>query len=178
MIKPKVVCKQDLLKYWASFNDYGKPLDCVSFYDEDPGQPFREFSNWYEHEPFEFELPDNCKGQGFQNKVNCEFTEKALMLSKAACMGDIPAFDLIKAAKDQEVCKQRGRQIQPWDEEKWNKNVVQIAISIVFQKFTKVPGLKQILMSTGDKIIVEASEDDKNWGSGFKIGHWNEKIPS
>ena len=31
------------------------------------------------------------------------------MLAKAACMGDLPAFDLIKAAKDQEVCKARGR---------------------------------------------------------------------
>ena len=100
------------------------------------------------------------------------------MLSKAACMGDMQAFDLIKAAKDQEVCKQRGRQIKPWDEELWNKSVVQIAISMVYQKFTKVNGLKQVLLSTADKIIVESTDDDKNWGSGFNIGHEFEKVPS
>ena len=178
MIKPKVNCKTDLLNYWMSFNDGGKPLDCASFYKPDEGEPFREFSNWFEHESFEFEIPDICKKNGFQNKVVCEFTEKALMLSKAACMGDIQAFELIKAAKDPEVCKQRGRQIKPWDEELWNKSVVQIAISMVYQKFTKVNGLKQVLMSTGDKIIVEATENDKNWGSGFNIGHEFEKVPS
>ena len=33
-------------------------------------------------------------------------------------------------------------------------------------------------MSTCDKIIVEACEDDKNWGTGLKIGHEFEKVPS
>ena len=49
---------------------------------------------------------------------------------------------------------------------------------MVYQKFTKVNGLKQVLMSTGDKIIVEATENDKNWGSGFNIDHEFEKVPS
>lgn len=132
MIKPKVNSKQDLLNFWASYNDGGKPLDCASFYGEGPGEPYKEFSNQFKHEPFEFELPDNCMKNGFQNKVVCEFTEKALMLSKAACMGDMETFELIKSSKDLEVCQQRGKQIKPWDEELWNKSVVQIAISIVF----------------------------------------------
>jgi predicted NAD-dependent protein-ADP-ribosyltransferase YbiA (DUF1768 family) len=33
-------------------------------------------------------------------------------------------------------------------------------------------------MSTGDKIIAEASNYDLNWGSGFNIGHEFEKVPS
>jgi hypothetical protein len=65
MIKPKVNSKQDLLNFWASYNDGGKPLDCASFKNEDQGEPYREFSNKFMHQPFEFELPDNCKNSGF-----------------------------------------------------------------------------------------------------------------
>ena len=146
MIKPKVNSKQDLHNFWASFNDGGKPLDCASFYHEHEGEPYKEFSNFFQHQPFEFEIPDNCKKDGFQNKVVCEFTEKALMLSKAACMGDLETFELIKVSKDPKVCKERGRQIKPWNSELWGKSVVQVAVSMVFQKFTKVKGLKEVLM--------------------------------
>lgn len=52
MIKPKVNQKSDLINYWKSFNDGGKPIECASFYDEDEGEPLREFSNWFKHEPF------------------------------------------------------------------------------------------------------------------------------
>jgi len=45
MIKPKVNSKQDLLNFWASYNDGGKPLNCASFYGEGPGEPYKEFSN-------------------------------------------------------------------------------------------------------------------------------------
>jgi hypothetical protein len=39
-----------------------------------------------------------------------------------------------------------------------------IAESVVTQKFQKVPGLRDELLSTGSKLIVEASPNDAIWG--------------
>jgi len=38
--------------------------------------------------------------------------------------------------------------------------------------------LKEVLLSTGDSIIAEATSEDKIWGTGFEIGHEFEKVPS
>lgn len=84
----------------------------MSFYDDDH---FKEFSNWHLHDPFEFELPQNCKREGFTDKILCEHSEKALMLSKAALFGDKESFDLIAQENDQQKCKTLGRGIKPWD---------------------------------------------------------------
>jgi hypothetical protein len=59
MIKPKVNQKSDLINYWNSFNDGGKPIECASFYGEKPEDPYKEFSNFFKHESFTFELPVN-----------------------------------------------------------------------------------------------------------------------
>ena len=34
------------------------------------------------------------------------------------------------------------------------------------------------MLSTGDKVIAEATDEDMIWGTGFPIGHEFEKVPS
>ena len=37
-------------------------------------------------------------------------------------------------------------------------------------KFTQHPELKQLLLSTGNKILIEHTSNDKYWGDGYGTG--------
>lgn len=43
-----------------------------------------------------------------------------------------------------------------------------------YLKFSQNPELREILLSTGSKMIVEASPSDKIWGIGFDAEHAEE----
>jgi ribA/ribD-fused uncharacterized protein len=125
------------------------PCDVVNFYGHAPGKPYCELSNFYVHAPFDFELPLFCKKEGFDQVTPCEFSEKAIMLCKAAVFNDLESFKKIQAAPDNRKAKALGRKVKKFDEYAWDKYVVPIAESVIYQKFTKVPKLKNVLLSTG-----------------------------
>jgi predicted NAD-dependent protein-ADP-ribosyltransferase YbiA (DUF1768 family) len=47
------------------------------------------------------------------------------------------------------------------------KNIITIAISVVFQKFSKIKVLKEQLIDTRDNILVVAIMYDTLWGLSF-----------
>ena len=47
------------------------------------------------------------------------------------------------------------------------RNIIPIAISVVFQKFSKIKGLKEKLIDTRDNILVVAIMYDTLWGLSF-----------
>jgi ribA/ribD-fused uncharacterized protein len=65
--------------------------------------------------------------------------------------------------------KSQGRKVKNFNDDEWN----QVADEIVFQgnlaKFSQNQDLKQLLLSTGDKMFVECSPYDKIWGNGLNI---------
>jgi ribA/ribD-fused uncharacterized protein len=62
--------------------------------------------------------------------------------------------------------KKKGREIKPFDEEKWLKYRDAIAFEVLKAKF-KDPQLKQWLLETGDETLAEASPIDRIWGIGI-----------
>ena len=54
-----------------------------------------------------------------------------------------------------------------FNQEKWNKNRENIARKGNFYKFSQNAKLREFLLSTGDKILVEASPRDRIWGIGM-----------
>ena len=54
----------------------------------------------------------------------------------------------------------------------------EIALDVVFQKFNSVPGLRDILLKTGNQVIAEMTSGDRNWGTGLDVGHPNASIPA
>ena len=79
----------------------------IGFYSHKPGRKFREFSNFWEGEAFDFTLPSFAQNEGFPMTIPCEFSEKAIMLVKAAMNKDQTRFQLIRAAADPETTKVR-----------------------------------------------------------------------
>jgi len=118
-----------------------------------------ELSNWYEcRVPF-----IKYKGITFFN------SEQAFMWEKVVFFGDMEAAQNIVKNPDPARCKRIGRMIDGFDAEKWSKVSFQIMVDVNYAKYSQNPRLKALLLSTEDKIIVEASPYDTIWGIGL---HW------
>ena len=67
-----------------------------------------------------------------------------------------------------EKAKAIGRQVRPFNEEIRTSKRMGIVIRGNLHKFTQNKNLRQFLINTKDKILVEASPFDKIWGIGLK----------
>jgi ribA/ribD-fused uncharacterized protein len=151
-----------LIKLWKSIKEERK---VIGFY-EHVGE-HASFSNFYDkHPPFYFQIPKYC---GLQSGKICniQFSEKAIMLCKASLMGDTKTFNLILKAPNPYIAKKLGRQVHPFNEELWQKNVCYIAKDIVICKFNSSETLKKKLLDTDDALLAETSPRDKIWGIGM-----------
>eukprot|EP00746_Dinoflagellata_sp_MGD_P089620 gnl/MRDRNA2_/MRDRNA2_35365_c0_seq1.p1 gnl/MRDRNA2_/MRDRNA2_35365_c0~~gnl/MRDRNA2_/MRDRNA2_35365_c0_seq1.p1 ORF type:complete len:586 (+),score=92.45 gnl/MRDRNA2_/MRDRNA2_35365_c0_seq1:93-1850(+) len=142
----------------------------IPFYSDREGNPFREFSNFYrDAPPFQFVLPEYARRDGLPDTIQCEFSEKAIMLAKAGMMGDIEAFHEISEAKFPKDAKDLGRGVRDFDQELWNAHLEKLAFEVVRQKFDSCKKLRAVLLSTGDALLVEAAPNDSIWGVGLRI---------
>ena len=63
-----------------------------------------------------------------------------------------------------------GRDVHPFDQQLWNEHLDDVAFEVVYQKFAASPNMRSLLLSTGDKIIAEATIKDNIWGIGIDVG--------
>ncbi len=115
---------------------------------------FDVFSNWY---PSQF----HYQAMPFEN------VQHFVNHSKAMLFGDNTLAERIYKAKDPERCQQLGREIERFDQEKWNANREKIVRIGCREKFLQDIGLLTLLFETGDRLIVEANPTDFFWGIGF-----------
>lgn len=90
-----------------------------------------------------------------------------MMHAKAKLFSDETAPVKIMATADPERQKFSGRDVPPYDDNKWQ----QVRKDVVYQacraKFTQNPQLLNQIMSTGTRQFVEASPYDRVWGVGL-----------
>ena len=98
-------------------------------------------------------------------EFNC--AEQFMMMGKAAIFNDDRAAELIYDATDPAVMKAIGQQVLGFDEEIWVKSRLGIVYLGNYMKFSQNPELKNYLLATQGKILVEASPYDKIWGVGL-----------
>lgn len=99
--------------------------------------------------------------------------EKYMMAEKARLFNDYETLEEILCAKDQPEIKALGRKIKNFNEEIWNKEKYNIVKKGNLAKFSQDKNLKEFLLSTEDKIIVEASPYDCIWGIGMSANDEN-----
>lgn len=94
--------------------------------------------------------------------------EQFMMAMKADYFGDDEAKFKIMNTNDPSEQKALGRQVKNFDKEAWDA----VSRGYVYQanmaKFSH-PQLKQFIIDTGDRILVEASPYDKIWGIGLAV---------
>jgi ribA/ribD-fused uncharacterized protein len=142
----------------------------IGFYGDQQGKSYREFSNFCRlPQPYEFNLPLFAYREGFPTSIWCSFSEKAIMATKAALMGDLEAFQCIDKVDDPKSCKALGRRVQHFDEQLWLRHLEDIAFEVVRQKFAACKAFREVLLSTGDHILAEAAPNDCVWGIGLPL---------
>lgn len=93
--------------------------------------------------------------------------EQYIMAAKARLFGDTDAEARIMAEHSQMAIKKLGRRVQGYDDAAWSAAREQVAVEGNLCKFTQNTALRDFLLSTGDRIIAEASPKDCIWGIGL-----------
>lgn len=112
------------------------------------------FSNWY--------LADFISN-GI--KYNC--SEQYMMHHKALLFKDNATAKKILDTTDPKEQKKLGREVKNFDKQIWDKKAKDIVFAGCYSKFYQNEKLLAILLSTGNKVLVEASPYDKIWGIGL-----------
>ncbi|MDB6132341.1 MAG: hypothetical protein JWM59_584 [Verrucomicrobiales bacterium] len=97
--------------------------------------------------------------------------EHWMMAEKARLFHDRKGLANILTAKSPAVAKKLGRQVAGFEEEIWLRHRWEIVLRGNAAKFGQHPELKQFLLGTGDRILVEASPYDRVWGIGLAATH-------
>lgn len=71
------------------------------------------------------------------------------------------------AVPNPRAIKALGRKVPNFDEKIWHQERFKIVVAGNYYKFTQNPDLKEQLLDTGDRELVEASPMDRIWGVGF-----------
>lgn len=123
-------------------------------------------------------ITKSCFSQWWESPFTVEGTEYKtaehwMMAKKATLFGDTDAEQRILACKTPAEAKKIGREVQGYDEALWLANRYEIVTMGNFHKFSQNEELKAFLMSTGDRILVEASPVDAIWGNGMAADDQN-----
>jgi len=89
------------------------------------------------------------------------------MYCKALLFDDSDVATQILAATTPIEVKALGRQVKNFDEETWKENRYRIVKEGNILKFTQHSDLREKLLATKGKMLVEASPRDRIWGIGY-----------
>lgn len=124
--------------------------ELVAFWNNDS-----VFSNWYQPVHIRY------------NDLDFTNSEALFIYLKAEVFGDEEIKAKVLANQDPKTVKALGREIKKFDEDIWLGHRYSCMYRACFFKFSQNSDIKDILMATGDKVLVEASPYDKIWGIGL-----------
>lgn len=93
--------------------------------------------------------------------------EHWMMAGKARLFGDAEAERRAIAAVHPKQAKDVGRSVRGFDEEVWAAHRFELVVRGGVLKFGQHPALRDYLLGTGSRVLVEASPVDRVWGIGL-----------
>ncbi|WP_435524533.1 NADAR family protein [Chryseobacterium indoltheticum] len=112
------------------------------------------FSQWF---PFEFQ----------ENGIIYKTAEHYMMAGKAKLFNDLETLEQILKAETPNQAKSLGRKVKNFDPQLWDEQKYKIVKQGNLLKFSQNENFKEFLLSTNDKILVEASPYDTIWEIGM-----------
>ena len=122
------------------------------------------FSQWYE-------APFIVEGVSYAS------AEHFMMAEKARVFADQAVRERVLSARSPAEAKALGRQVKGFADAVWNEVRFAIVVAANEAKFSQNPELRAFLLSTGDRVLVEASPVDPVWGIGLAADHVDASIP-
>ena len=93
--------------------------------------------------------------------------EQAFMWEKAIFFNDHESASKILKEENPAKAKKLGREVKNFDDSKWSKVCYDIMYKINYEKYFQNTRLKNILLNTGNKMIIEANPRDTRWAIGL-----------
>lgn len=140
--------------------------------DQAIGLTRNDFIFFWGHQDRENKLGKACLSQWYM----CQFVvrdvyfncaEQYMMAEKAYMFGDEDVYHQILREYNQMEIKKLGRKVRNFNDYVWKGNRMSVVIEGNLAKFSQNKELMDFLLSTGDKILVEASPKDTIWGIGL-----------
>jgi ribA/ribD-fused uncharacterized protein len=136
----------------------GRPLDLLPFWGHRPtrtGAPGAGcLSQWW---PATFIV----------DGVSYPTAEHWMMAGKARLFGDEKGLAAVLRAASPGAAKAAGRTVSGFDDERWAAARYDVVVAGNLAKFGQHADLRDFLLSTGTKVLVEASPYDRIWGIGM-----------
>lgn len=145
---------KELLKR-KDFNE----LEYVFFWKADATQNNQFCLSQWHTSLFEVDIDDYC----------C--TEQYMMAEKARLFEDDEICEKILKSKNPAEMQILGKKVKNFKQDIWVKVKYSIVLNGNYFKFTQNKEIRDYLLSTGNKILVEASPKDKIWGIGLDENH-------
>ena len=140
------------------------PIDAVFFWK--PGNsPADCFSQW-QHSAFTVDTD------------RYSWAEQYMMAEKARVFEDDEMEARILSSKNPKAIKALGRKVSGFSGEIWGGVKHAIVLNGNYAKFAQNADMRDVLLQTGDKILVEASPLDAIWGVGFSAKNPDAAVPA
>ena len=93
--------------------------------------------------------------------------EQFMMYCKAGRFRDAETQRRVLGTDDPKEQKRLGRTTRRFDPARWDEIKSRVVVAGNAAKFGQNPGLKSLLLATGDRVLAEAASQDRVWGIGF-----------
>lgn len=104
--------------------------------------------------------------------------EHYMMWRKARLFGDERKAAEIESARSPAHAKALGREVDRFDEAVWEQHRWDIVVAGSLAKFSSDPRLREYLVATRRRVLVEASPVDRVWGIGLTADSEHATSPS
>jgi ribA/ribD-fused uncharacterized protein len=138
------------------------------------GHHVKYLAFWGHTQPIKSKVCKSCFSQWFEspfsvNEVLYKTAEHYMMAQKALLFGDHKSFEKIIAVSHPGEVKKIGREISGFSESAWEANRFEIVVTGNLAKFSQNHSLGEFLISSGERVLVEASPVDRIWGVGLAV---------
>ncbi|MEO8404579.1 MAG: NADAR family protein [Chitinophagaceae bacterium] len=99
--------------------------------------------------------------------ITYKTAEHWMMAEKARLFNDTDILQEILNSNTAAEVKKKGRLIKGFDPVKWEQEKFELVVQGNLHKFSSDDKLKEFLLNTNDRVIVEASPVDAIWGIGL-----------
>lgn len=146
------------------------------------GEPVKYVLFWGHQPSKDGSLTPTCFSQWWLSPFTVDgilyrSAEHWMMAGKARLFNDQAVLGKILACEKPAEAKALGRTILNFDVGLWKQHGYNIVVQGSIHKFSSHPKLREFLLNTGDRVIVESSPVDAIWGSGHAKDHPHAERP-
>lgn len=136
------------------------------------GKEIKYLFFWGHQPSYDGSIIKSCLSQWWESDFTIDIDtyccmEQYMMAEKARLFKDEEILDEILKSKQPKEMKKLGRKVRDFDEKVWKKKRYSIILNGNYAKFLQDERLRQFLIQTQNKVLVEASPYDEIWGIGM-----------